>query len=80
MLKEKETVYSLQDFGKDHLWIQEHRKKLLSAYKNKWIAVRNQKVINSDKDLKVLCSRLEDPGNTFVEYITDEPLEMILWL
>jgi hypothetical protein len=76
----KDTVYSLQDFEKDHLWTQGHRKKLLSAYKNKWVAVRNQKVIDTDKDLKVLCSRLEDPGNTFVEYVTDEPLEMILWL
>lgn len=77
-METNKTVYSLQDFENDHLWTQGHRKKLLSAYKNKWAAVRNQKVIDSDKDLKALCLRLEDPGNTFVEYLTNEPLEMIL--
>ena len=74
------AVYSLQDFEKDHLWSQGQRRKLLSTYKNKWVAIRNQKVIDSDKDLKSLRSRVKDPGNTFVEYVTDEPLEMILWL
>ena len=72
------AVYSLQDFEKDHLWTHAHRRKLLSGYKNRWVAIRNQKVIDSDKDIKLLCSRIEDPGNTCVEYVTDEPLEMIL--
>jgi len=75
-----QAVYSLQAFEKDHLWTQVHRRKLLSRYKNKWVAIRNQKVIDSDKDLKSLRSRVKDPSNTFVEYVTDEPLEMILWL
>jgi len=74
------TVYPLQDFQNDHLWFHGHRKKLLSTYKNRWVAVQKQKVIDSDKDFEVLCSRLKDPGHTFVEYVTDEPLEMILWL
>jgi hypothetical protein len=74
------AVYLLQDFEKDHLWVQGHWRKLLSNYKNKWVAIRNQKVIDSEKDIRLLCSRLKDPGNTCVEYITDEPLEMILWL
>lgn len=76
----KKAVYSLQDFGKDHLWFHNHLQKLLSTHKNKWVAVHNQKVIDTDKDFEVLCSRVKDPGNTVVEYVTDEPLEMILWL
>ena len=73
-----EGVYLLQDFEKDHLWTHSHWRKLLANYKNKWVAIQNQKVIDSDKDLKVLRSRVKDPGNAFVEYLTDEPLEMIL--
>ena len=72
------SAYLLQDFERDHLWTQSHRRKLLSNYRNRCVAVQNQKVIDSDKDLKVLRSRVKDPGNTFVEYVTDEPLEMIL--
>ena len=74
------AVYLLQDFEKDHLWTQPHRRKLLANYKNKWVAIRNEKVIDNDKDMELLCSRLEDPGNTYIEYVTDEPLEMILCL
>lgn len=74
------AVYSLQDFQKDHLWTQAHRRELLAVYKYKWVAIHNQMVIDSDKDIKMLCSRLKDPGNTYLEYVTDEPLEMILWL
>lgn len=72
------TDQSLDCYRRDHVWLFEHRKELLSPYRNKWVAVRDQKVIDSDEDLDILCARLENPGDLVIEYITDDPLEMIL--
>ena len=65
-------------FQADHLWISENLETLLKQYAEQWIAVENGQVIASDPDLSGLISKLLDPAHTCVEFITDEPLEMIL--
>jgi hypothetical protein len=50
----------------------------MAEYREKWVAVHNQKIIDSDNELESLCQRLKNPGNTYIEYITNQPLEMIL--
>ena len=62
----------------DYLWINENMDALLKKYLNQWIAVKNSRVIASDSDLDKLISKLPDPNHTCVEFITDEPLGMIL--
>jgi hypothetical protein len=62
----------------DYLWINENMDALLEKYLNQWIAVKNSRVIASDSDLDELISKLPDPNHTCVEFITDEPLGMIL--
>jgi len=65
-------------FEADHVWVHENLETLLGQYAEQWIAVKNGQVIASDPDLTGLISKLPDPAHTCVEFITDEPLEMIL--
>lgn len=69
---------ALISFEADHLWVNENREALLERYAEQWIAVKNGQVIASDPDLAGLLSKLPDPAHTCVEFITREPLEMVL--
>jgi len=65
-------------FEADHTWINENLETLLEQYSDQWIAVKDGQVLTSDPDLAGLLSKLPDPSHTCVEYITREPLEMVL--
>jgi len=65
-------------FEADHTWVNENLETLLQQYSDQWIAVKNGQVIASDPDLGGLLSKLRDPAHTCVEFITHDPLEMIL--
>ncbi len=65
-------------FEDDYVWISENMKTLLKRYANQWIAVKSSQVIANDPDLEGLISKLPDPAYTCVEFVTDEPLEMVL--
>lgn len=68
----------LLSFEADHIWINDNLDTLLNQYADQWIAVKNRQVIASDPDLEGLLSKLPDPAHTCIEFITHEPLEMIL--
>lgn len=68
----------LLSFEADHVWVRENLAALLERYADQWVAVRDRRVIASDIDLARLRSRLSDPVNTCVEFITREPMEMVL--
>ena len=74
----KELINELLAFEADHAWINENMETLLKQYADQWIGVKNRKVIASDLDLATLLSKLPDPTHTCVEFVTAEPLEMIL--
>lgn len=65
-------------FEADHIWVSENLETLLEQYADQWIAVKDGKVIASEPDLTELLSKLPDPAHTCVEFITREPLEMVL--
>jgi uncharacterized protein DUF5678 len=65
-------------FQADHTWIDQNREMLLTQYPDQWIAVRNGQVIASDPELEGLLSKLPDPPHTCVEFISGEPVEMVL--
>jgi hypothetical protein len=65
-------------FEADHVWISENLEMLLGQYADRWIAVKDGEVIASDPELAGLLSKLPDPAHTCVEFITREPLEMVL--
>jgi hypothetical protein len=65
-------------FEADHTWVSDNLEKLLVQYTDQWVAVKNGKVLASDPDLTGLLDKLSDPAHTCVEFITREPLEMVL--
>ncbi len=68
----------LRAFEEDHVWVSERLELLLSQYADQWIAVKGGQVIASDPELAALQEQLADPARTCVEFVTREPLEMIL--
>ena len=74
----KQLTDELLAFEADHLWVNENLKTLLEQYADQWIAVKHGQVVANDPDLTGLVSKLPDPAHTCVEFITQEPLEMIL--
>ncbi len=65
-------------FAEDHVWVHDHRQSLLADYAGKWVAVEGKQVVDSDADPKALRSRLRRPQDACVEFLSREPLEMIL--
>lgn len=68
----------LRAFAEDHIWVSEHLESLLEEYAEQWIAVRNRQVIASDVDLMHLRKKIPEPAHTCIEFVTHEPLEMLL--
>jgi hypothetical protein len=68
----------LRTFEEDHVWVSDHLELLLSQYADQWIAVKRGQVIASAPDLMSLKEKLVDPARTCIEFVTREPLEMIL--
>jgi len=74
----QELAEELRRFAEDHAWVYENRESLLKQYAEQWIAVQGGRVVANDSDFDRLLPRLPDPTHTVVEFITAEPLEIIL--
>ena len=66
-----------------HKWIDEQRDQLTKKYNNRWIAVLDRNVIDSDSDLERIAARLRKKlgdkySEVVIEYVTNKPLNMIL--
>lgn len=68
----------LRGFEEDHVWVNGNWELLLKEFSDQWIAVQGGQVVVSDPDLDALLARLSDPSHSCIEYVTREPLEMIL--
>lgn len=75
-------IKSLKSYERDVTWFQNHYKQLQHTYKGKFVAVKNCKVIDKDKDAMVLMHRLKQKvGNTsniLVEDVSTAKFEYIL--
>ena len=71
-------IAELIAFENDHVWISENMERLLEQYADQWVAVIGGQVIASDPELTGLLAKVENPAQTCIEFITREPLEMIL--
>jgi len=75
---EEQLAKDLISFEADHVWVNKNTGILLEKYSDQWIAVKNGRVIASDTDLAGLLIKIPDPAHTCIEFITREPLEMVL--
>lgn len=75
---EEKLANELFAFESDHVWVSKNMEILLDRYTDQWIAVKNGQVIASDPDLTGLLYKVPDPAHTCVEFITRDPIEMVL--
>jgi len=80
--KKKEMIDLFKRHTTDFKWISDNRKDLRERYLNTYIAVRNQRVILSDKNRMKLVDLLKkeygDIRGITIEYIRDKPLRLLL--
>ena len=78
----EDVAIALTDFNKDFQWFLQSREKLLSKYENKWVAISNNKILDSDENLTTLIKRLKakglQPEQTLIQFLSKEPIEAIL--
>jgi hypothetical protein len=78
----EDVAIALIDFNKDFQWFLQSREKLLSRYENKWVAISNNKILDSDENLTALAKRLKtkglQPEQTLIQFLPKEPIEAIL--
>lgn len=81
-MKKEEILQGLEEFSEDMDWISETQKKLRKKFANKYIAVMNGQLIESDSDLDTLLQKLREtgrnPSRIPIEFISREPERLIL--
>lgn len=72
----------MKEFEKNQRWLRVNLKKLLRKYKNIFIAIWHQNVIDKDRNLEKLSKRVrkeyKEQKGIVIEYLSPQPLEMIL--
>jgi hypothetical protein len=62
-------------------WLFENYEKLIEKYRNKYIAIRKQKVIASSKDVSELIKKLKmeigDTSDVLIHFITDKEVKFL---
>lgn len=78
----EDIAVALRDFDEDFQWFLRSREKLLSEYRDKWVAIRGRRILDSDMDLSMLVERLRTKGfkpeQILIQFISKEPVEAIL--
>jgi len=64
-------------------WVGHNYDRLIKEYNDKWVAVLDMQVIDSDKDLQTLVSRLRKKldgkyPEAAIEYVSKKPINMVL--
>jgi hypothetical protein len=57
-----EIQRDLERYRKDALYFDRHREELLQRYPDRWVAIYNQEVVGTAKDLERLIHQLEKKG------------------
>jgi hypothetical protein len=72
----------LERFNEDMSYFEAHRQELLAQYPDRWVAIYDNRVVGTAKDLPRLMAQLEHQGlptgRVFVEYVTGQDDLLIL--
>lgn len=70
------------EFEKNQQWFIEHFENIVKKYRDKFVAVWNQGVIEADDDLNTLSKKVnyktKGAKGVYIGYASDKPVEMIL--
>ena len=69
-------------YERDKRWLSDHRQELLADYEETWVAVQNEQVIQSHRNLDQLVEALQSDGvnltTVVVDYLTTREFSMLL--
>lgn len=79
---ESEYVRWMKEFERNQRWFINNFESILREYREKFVAVWNQKVIDADTDLEKLSKSVKEKTRgakgVYVGYVSEKPIEMIL--
>ncbi|MBU4373971.1 MAG: hypothetical protein KKA79_00260 [Nanoarchaeota archaeon] len=71
-----------EEFEKNQQWFIMHFQDIIKKYRDKFVAIWNQKVIETDKDLEILSQNVrkktKGAKGVYIGFASDKPVEMIL--
>jgi hypothetical protein len=77
-----EQMKQLKRFNADINWFQKHYPTIKKRYKGQYVAVRDLKIIDHDKDGDLLLKRLKkrgiDTSSVAVEFVSDKKYQLVL--
>jgi len=76
-----EVLVLFEEQERNRRWFEENHDKLVEAYNDRFIAIFEGVVVDSDEDIKRLVDRLEEkypPERISIEYVSKEKLQLIL--
>jgi len=78
----EEHIAHVKEFEKNQKWFIDNFKRILEEYREEFVAVWNQRVIDADTDLKRLSKSVKEKTRSakgvYIGYVSDKPVEMIL--
>ncbi len=78
----QECSKHISEFERNQEWFRENFEKLLRDYRDRFVAVFQERIIDSGKDLEALARKVKaktkGAKGVYIEYVSDKPLEMIL--
>ncbi len=77
------AIKKLKMFERNSKWLHRHYNELIKKYPYQYVAIKNQRVIDHDKDIKKLVERInkkyKDASLVIpIKYISPEKVELIL--
>jgi hypothetical protein len=57
-IKDKQASETLERFQANYRWLHEHYNELKSTYNNQWVAIDDNKVLDSDFEFHTLLDRI----------------------
>ena len=77
----EEHLSHMKEFERNQKWFIENFKRILDEYREKFVAVWNQRIIDADTDLKSLSKKVKERTRSakgvYVGYVSEKPVEMI---
>ena len=78
----REAMRGMNEFERNQKWFIDNFSGILKEYREKFVAVWNQRVIEADADLERLSRSVKEKTRSakgvYVGYVSEKPLEMIL--
>ncbi len=78
----KEHEIHIKEFEKNQKWFAQNFEDIINKFRNKFVAVWNQNIIEVDENLKQLSIKVRkktmNAKGVYVGYASDKPVEMIL--